>query len=241
MRTLEESFKMKLCVFVNLFLAFVSLGFASEPNWNDRYNQIKNDVLTKTPAPKIGDLVTITRRIGGDTSGPLSAITENTVVVGGREYQVSELTPETARKIFAKQYASSLAKQQVKKERDEYMLREQQELASRHKAQQERIRIEANQELERQRIDQRQAVARDENLIAPTQPQNIKNTSGSMITILAVIAIILGVLLYILPSIIAFKRGHQNAVAILAVNILLGWTFLGWVAAFVWSVTAIHK
>jgi len=36
---------------------------------------------------------------------------------------------------------------------------------------------------------------------------------------------------------IALARGHRNAVAITAVNILLGWTFVGWVVALVWSLT----
>jgi hypothetical protein len=52
-----------------------------------------------------------------------------------------------------------------------------------------------------------------------------------------IVLCVLGFVLYILPSVIAFKRGHQNAGAILALNLLLGWTFLGWVAALVWSLT----
>jgi len=46
---------------------------------------------------------------------------------------------------------------------------------------------------------------------------------------------------YLIPSIIGFSRKHQNAAAIFALNLLLGWTFLGWVAALVWSVTATRK
>ena len=33
---------------------------------------------------------------------------------------------------------------------------------------------------------------------------------------------------YALPAFIAFRRGHQNAAAILALDLLLGWTFLGY-------------
>jgi Na+/H+-dicarboxylate symporter len=40
---------------------------------------------------------------------------------------------------------------------------------------------------------------------------------------------------YFIPSIIAYRRRKANRVAILAVNILLGWTFVGWVVALVWA------
>jgi hypothetical protein len=42
---------------------------------------------------------------------------------------------------------------------------------------------------------------------------------------------------YFLPTIIAWVRGHYNRVAILALNLLLGWTVVGWVVALVWSFT----
>lgn len=41
--------------------------------------------------------------------------------------------------------------------------------------------------------------------------------------------------LYILPSLIAAIRKHRHTAAVVALNILLGWTGLGWVAALVWS------
>ncbi|NTW51699.1 MAG: superinfection immunity protein [Chlorobiaceae bacterium] len=40
---------------------------------------------------------------------------------------------------------------------------------------------------------------------------------------------------YFIPSVIAFWRNHRSKAAILALNILLGWTGLGWIGAFVWS------
>jgi hypothetical protein len=52
-----------------------------------------------------------------------------------------------------------------------------------------------------------------------------------------VLWIIFGVL-YLVPAIIAVIRAHHNAIAITVVNFLLGWTFLGWVAALVWACTA---
>ena len=53
------------------------------------------------------------------------------------------------------------------------------------------------------------------------------------------VLILLVVLVYFAPSLVAFRHKHQhhNAVAILALNLLLGWTLLGWVAALVWALT----
>jgi hypothetical protein len=45
-------------------------------------------------------------------------------------------------------------------------------------------------------------------------------------------------LAYFVPTVVASVRGHHNQGAIFALNLLLGWTLLGWVAAFVWACTA---
>jgi len=42
---------------------------------------------------------------------------------------------------------------------------------------------------------------------------------------------------YFAPSIVAFVRHHHNRWAIFALNLLLGWTGLGWIGALVWSLT----
>jgi hypothetical protein len=55
-----------------------------------------------------------------------------------------------------------------------------------------------------------------------------------------VLLIVLGCL-YFLPTIIAYNREHHNRLAIFLLNLFLGWTVLGWVAALVWSATAVQK
>jgi hypothetical protein len=45
----------------------------------------------------------------------------------------------------------------------------------------------------------------------------------------------LGLAIYFFPSYIAHKRNHKNLVAIFALNLLTGWTFIGWVVALVWA------
>jgi len=42
--------------------------------------------------------------------------------------------------------------------------------------------------------------------------------------------------IYSLPTLIAFLRSHKNKLAIFFLNILLGWTGIGWTIALVWSV-----
>jgi hypothetical protein len=41
--------------------------------------------------------------------------------------------------------------------------------------------------------------------------------------------------IYFLPTIVAVKRGKRNRTSIIMVNVLLGWTFIGWVVALVWA------
>jgi hypothetical protein len=45
--------------------------------------------------------------------------------------------------------------------------------------------------------------------------------------------------LYFLPAIVAAYRHHPSANAITALNLLLGWTLIGWVAALVWALVGI--
>ena len=52
---------------------------------------------------------------------------------------------------------------------------------------------------------------------------------------------ILALIVYFLPGIIANYRNHHQQNAIIILNLLLGWTFLGWVIALVWSATAVQE
>lgn len=53
--------------------------------------------------------------------------------------------------------------------------------------------------------------------------------------------LVIGLTLYILPTIIATARKHSNAVSIFILNLFLGWTFLGWIIALIWSFAADTK
>jgi hypothetical protein len=43
--------------------------------------------------------------------------------------------------------------------------------------------------------------------------------------------------IYFMPMFIAIVFGHKNAVAISALNFLTGWTVIGWLVSFIWSLT----
>lgn len=43
--------------------------------------------------------------------------------------------------------------------------------------------------------------------------------------------------LYILPGSLAHKRAHRNWIPIMILNVFLGWTLIGWIAALMWAVS----
>ena len=59
-----------------------------------------------------------------------------------------------------------------------------------------------------------------------------------VIALLITLAGGLSALLYMAPTVTAGYRDHHNTKAIGALNFLLGWTFLGWIGAFVWAMTS---
>jgi len=54
-------------------------------------------------------------------------------------------------------------------------------------------------------------------------------------TILELLLVVSIFAFYFLPTLIAFLRQHKNKLAIFLLNLLLGWTVLGWVVSLVWS------
>jgi len=99
--------------------------------------------------------------------------------------------------------------------------------------------------------------------IKAVREETIKKKSKQLLTALGAIAVlvvvllawdgslgddagglILGLLLiglYILPIIIAAKRKHPQILPIVLINLLLGWTILGWIGALIWSVAAFRR
>jgi hypothetical protein len=55
----------------------------------------------------------------------------------------------------------------------------------------------------------------------------------SLFHLLIILIFVCGV--YLLPTWIALSRRHHNRGAIIALDVLLGWTVFGWFGALVWS------
>jgi hypothetical protein len=45
------------------------------------------------------------------------------------------------------------------------------------------------------------------------------------------------ILFYLLPTWLAFDQGHRRRVTISVLNVLLGWTIIGWFGLLLWSMT----
>lgn len=68
------------------------------------------------------------------------------------------------------------------------------------------------------------------------------NILASALSNLELAILVLGGLsVYFLPSLVSALRKHPSDMAIFILNLLLGWTFLGWVLALVWSFTGVPK
>jgi hypothetical protein len=48
---------------------------------------------------------------------------------------------------------------------------------------------------------------------------------------------LVGLALYFLPTIIVLARRKKNVLGPILVNVLLGWTVIGWIVALIWALT----
>lgn len=60
------------------------------------------------------------------------------------------------------------------------------------------------------------------------------NNDGISILVFLVVLIV-ALIIYFIPAITADARKHNHTMAITMLNLFLGWTFIGWVAALVWA------
>ncbi|MBN9049375.1 MAG: superinfection immunity protein [Rhizobiales bacterium] len=48
-------------------------------------------------------------------------------------------------------------------------------------------------------------------------------------------------IIYVIPSIVAFRRNHPNRWIIAVINMAFGGTIIGWGVALVWALRAVHR
>lgn len=58
---------------------------------------------------------------------------------------------------------------------------------------------------------------------------------GPMLSVATLLLLVMVV--YLLPTWVAIIRGKRAMFAILVLNVLLGWSLIGWIVALVWSLT----
>lgn len=69
---------------------------------------------------------------------------------------------------------------------------------------------------------------------------NIIENNGPIISMKSkvisfVFILIITALIYFIPTIIALVRHHSYKLYIIGINIILGWTLIGWIACLIWS------
>ena len=59
----------------------------------------------------------------------------------------------------------------------------------------------------------------------------------SIVMLLWLLMMVVGAALYFLPTIVAVARHRSNVAVIAVINVLLGWSFIGWVVALVMALS----
>jgi hypothetical protein len=67
----------------------------------------------------------------------------------------------------------------------------------------------------------------------------VTSSGATQIHVLFFVAFTLAI--YFVPTIVACHREHHQRFAIFVLNLVLGWTFLGWVGALIWACTAVRS
>lgn len=66
----------------------------------------------------------------------------------------------------------------------------------------------------------------------------MNDPSPQTMVLIVVLAGIVGLGLYFVPTFVAFSRSHKQRVAIFVLNLFAGWTAILWVVALAWSLTS---
>lgn len=59
--------------------------------------------------------------------------------------------------------------------------------------------------------------------------------------LLLMACVLVGIVIYFIPTLVAINRKHPNLLAIFVLNLFLGWSFIGWVVSLIWALTKIHS
>ncbi|OQB35936.1 MAG: hypothetical protein BWY06_02988 [Candidatus Latescibacteria bacterium ADurb.Bin168] len=133
-----------------------------EPNWTNRYRDVRQEVLGSFTPLTVGQKITIVRRIGGELTDRIEALSSNTVRIAGKTYEACQLTDDTCDKLFPELHASRVARERVLSERQTYIERRTEE---ERKAATEAVRLAQAQE--QQRIEDARLAAASSAKVTP--------------------------------------------------------------------------
>jgi len=88
--------------------------------WSKRYKEVFREKQTEFAAPRIGDHIAITLRIGGQKTGVISAISSSSVTINRTRHDRKSIGPESCQQLFAQDWAAAEAKRIVLQEKEEY-------------------------------------------------------------------------------------------------------------------------
>lgn len=61
------------------------------------------------------------------------------------------------------------------------------------------------------------------------------SSDTGVVALVVICGVIAGLIIYFLPTIIAKNRAMDGVAALFFVNLLLGWTLIGWVVVLLWA------
>ena len=73
----------------------------------------------------------------------------------------------------------------------------------------------------------------------PAPANETEGERGLMKALAILIAVIVAICLFLLPTVIAFSRQHRNRFVIMLINIVFGATGLGWIGSLIWALNKI--
>ena len=110
-------------------------GNTEEPDWALRYETLKREAMNEFVGPKIGDTITVTRRVGGDVRGKIEAISADSIRIDGKNISALSLTPASCANMFASYYAVPRATDRLHREKEQYLALKSEEVLQAQKEQ----------------------------------------------------------------------------------------------------------
>jgi hypothetical protein len=57
----------------------------------------------------------------------------------------------------------------------------------------------------------------------------------AILSVLSILIELVMIVLYFLPTMIAYIRGRHNKITIMVLNLCIGWSVIGWIVSLVWA------